>query len=75
MSRIATIMTTDGVQEIISIASYEGSARPEPARVAKGQTNYSHEQVGDGVRIGMVRGGPRQQIDGWGFSNDSTLGH
>jgi hypothetical protein len=59
-TRYATIITDDAAQEIVSIiGQFEGGA-PQVR-------NGTVEQVADGVLIGMVRGGPIDAVDGFGF--------
>ncbi|MER8455838.1 hypothetical protein NKH24_06825 [Mesorhizobium sp. M1300] len=66
-TRYATIIENEDGQEIVStIGQFEGG----PPRVRSGTV----EQVADGVVIGMVRGGPLNAIDGWGFPVGSTGG-
>lgn len=60
--RYATIILDDEGQEVVSnIAQYEGKP-PEPH-----SDNASIVKVGDGVKIGMVKGGPIEAADGYGF--------
>lgn len=59
-TRYATIITDDTGQEIVSsIGQFEGG----PPQVRSGTV----EKVGDGVMIGMVRGGQIDAVGGFGF--------
>jgi hypothetical protein len=59
-TRYANIITDDDGQEIVSnIGQFEGG----PPNIRTGKV----EQVADGVLIGMVRGGPIDAVDGFGF--------
>ncbi|MDX8442202.1 hypothetical protein [Mesorhizobium australafricanum] len=58
MPRYATIIIADDGAEIVSaIGEFEGANLPR----------HNVEQVAPGVRIGMVRGGPVEAVDGFGF--------
>jgi len=60
MPRYATIITADDGAEIVSsIGEFEGASLP----LRSGRV----EQVAPGVRIGMVRGGPVDEVAGFGF--------
>lgn len=64
--RYATIITDDDGNEVISnIALLEG--KPEQPRSGK------IVKVGDGPKIGMVKGGTLEASDGWGFPDGSGL--
>ncbi|MER9270488.1 hypothetical protein [Mesorhizobium sp. M0643] len=56
----------DGNEIVSTIGQFEGG----PPQVRSGTV----EKVDDGVMIGMVRGGPLNAIDGWGFPVGSTGG-
>lgn len=59
--RYATIVTTDEGKEVISnISLFEGKP-DQPA----GDTKLI--KIGDGPKIGMVKGGKGEAADGWGF--------
>ena len=67
-SRYAIIVTTDdGEDEVSDIKLMEGSP-PEPDSDAK------VEEIEAGVQIGMVRGGPRAAVGGFGFRDDDARG-
>jgi hypothetical protein len=67
-TRYATIVTTDdGEEEVSNIQLMEG-APPEPDSDAK------VEEIEEGVLIGMVRGGPRAAVAGFGFRDDDARG-
>jgi hypothetical protein len=67
-TRYATIVTTDdGEEEVSNIQLMEG-APPEPDSDAK------VEEIEAGVQIGMVRGGPRAAVGGFGFRDDDARG-
>lgn len=59
--RYATIVKRDDGKEVISnIALLEG--KPEAPR---GEAKIV--KIGDGPKIGMVKGGKGEAVDGWGF--------
>jgi hypothetical protein len=67
-TRYATIVTTDdGEEEVSNIQLMEG-APPEPDSDAK------VEEAEDGVQIGMIRGGSRAAVGGFGFRDDDARG-
>ena len=67
-TRYATIVSTDDDEEEVSnIQLLEGDP-PEPDSDAK------IEEVEDGVKIGMIRGGPVAQVGGFGFRDDDARG-
>ncbi|MER8837055.1 hypothetical protein [Mesorhizobium sp. M0306] len=66
-TRYATIIKDEEGQEIVSnIGQFEGGL----PNIRSGTV----EQVADGVMIGTVRGGPLNDLDGWGFPEGSTGG-
>jgi hypothetical protein len=67
-TRYATLVTTDdGEEEVSNIQLMEG-APPEPDSDAK------VEEAEAGVQIGMIRGGPRAAVGGFGFRDDDARG-
>lgn len=59
--RYATIIKRDdGKEEISNISLFEGKPT-EPA----GSTKLV--KIGDGPKIGMIKGGKGEEADGWGF--------
>lgn len=66
--RYATILTQDDGTEIVSnIFQYEGKP---PAPSSKNATTI---KIADGVKIGMVKGGPLEASGGYGFPDGSGL--
>lgn len=61
------VTTADGEQEVSNIAVMEGG----PPDVRTGSATVV--KVGDGVKIGMIKGGPIDAADGYGF-RDGTAG-
>ena len=60
MPRYATIITADdGAETVSAIGEFEGASLP----LRSGRV----EQVAPDVRIGMVRGGPVDEVAGFGF--------
>ncbi|RWF41602.1 MAG: hypothetical protein EOS46_27810 [Mesorhizobium sp.] len=59
-TRYATIITNDDGQEVVSSVGQFAGGAPQ---IRTGKV----EQVADGVLIGMVRGGPVDSVDGFGF--------
>lgn len=70
MARYAVILKATG--EVTEIKIMEGDNAPE----INGDTahNYLVEKVGPGVLIGMVRGGPNNAADGFGFPEGTNIG-
>jgi len=67
-TRYAFIVTTDdGEEEVSEIKLMEGK-EPEPDSDAK------VEEIEDNVQIGMIRGGPRASVGGFGFRDDDPRG-
>lgn len=69
MARYATILKETG--EVTNIQIMEGDNAPE----INGDTahNYIVEKVGGGVLIGMVKGGPNNAADGYGFPEGTNI--
>lgn len=60
--RYATIIKRDdGKEEISNISLFEG----KPSDPGGDHAHYA--KVGDGVKIGMVKGGKGEASGGWGF--------
>jgi hypothetical protein len=64
-TRYAIIVTNnDGLEEVSNIAVMEGG----PPDVREG--NAKVIKINDAVKIGMVKGGQINAVDGWGFPGD-----
>lgn len=70
MARYAVILKA--TNEVTEIKIMEGDNAPE----INGDTahNYIVEKVGPGVLIGMVKGGPNNAADGFGFPEGTNIG-
>jgi hypothetical protein len=64
-TRYAVILTNDEGEEVVSdIKQMEGSAPDVP-------NGYKAVKVPDGVLIGMVKGGKKDAVGGYGFPDDA----